>query len=116
MKASIDSWCSEFRGDSACLLYSIITDYMKATAHYARYAAQVQSSGTGKSKTNDELAKTVIYVPINLAHRNAQAYPPGDYELRDWLLELTPGQDTLPCLQLRMNASFLQQWLPLKSA
>ena len=33
---------------------------------YARYASFVQSSGTGKSRMNDELAKTLLYLPVNL--------------------------------------------------
>ena len=31
---------------------------------YARSLAIVQSSGTGKSRMNDELAKQIVYVPM----------------------------------------------------
>lgn len=33
---------------------------------YARYAALIQSSGTGKSRMNDQLAKKIVYVPVNV--------------------------------------------------
>ena len=33
---------------------------------YARCAAFTQSSGTGKSRMNDELAKSIFYIPMNL--------------------------------------------------
>ena len=33
---------------------------------YARYASISQSSGTGKSRMVDELAKTILCLPMNL--------------------------------------------------
>ena len=69
---TIDSWNGKFVGASANLIELILNDYMKATVHYARYVAHVQSSGTGKSRVHDELAKRILYIPINLASENAQ--------------------------------------------
>lgn len=43
----------------------------KGEEPYARYATFTQSSGTGKSRMNDELAKSVLYIPINLAAKDA---------------------------------------------
>ena len=45
---------------------------MKAKNSYARYVAKIQSSGTGKSRTQDQVAKSILYIPINLASENAQ--------------------------------------------
>ena len=74
---------------------------MKAKNSYARYVAKIQSSGTGKSRTQDQVAKSILYIPINLASENAQgaflclwiqiflpsfvlAYPPPDGKVREW--------------------------------
>jgi hypothetical protein len=70
--ATLDSWKADFVGTSANLLELILNDYMQATNPYARYVAHVQSSGTGKSRVHDELAKRFLYIPICLASHLAQ--------------------------------------------
>ena len=70
--ATVDSWKQDFVGFSAKLFLLILHDYMEASDPYARYVAEIQSSGTGKSRIQDELAKSILYIPISLASRNGQ--------------------------------------------
>ena len=65
--AIVSAWRTEYKGRTADLVEAILQDYMAATNHYARYVAHIQSSGTGKSRTHDELAKRRFYIPICLA-------------------------------------------------
>ncbi|KAA1471223.1 hypothetical protein DENSPDRAFT_99917 [Dentipellis sp. KUC8613] len=90
--ATVASWFREFRGDSADVLYKTLKSYCKPPGSgpgpYARYAAFVQSSGTGKSRQIDELAKRIVCIPINLQDHSefSISYPPADDKrLRDWL-------------------------------
>lgn len=69
--ATVNSWNGGFVGNSAKLFEDILKEYMKVNDAYARYVPVIQSSGTGKSKTQDELAKTILYIPICLASENA---------------------------------------------
>ncbi len=63
------SWKGSFRGSSADNLHEILKAYTKkpGNEYYARYVSIVQSSGTGKSRMNDELAKDIVYMPVNLS-------------------------------------------------
>ena len=70
--ATVDSWKQKFVGFSAGLFLLILRDYMEASDPYARYVAEIQSSGTGKSRIQDELAKSILYIPISLASQNGQ--------------------------------------------
>ena len=70
--ATVDSWKQDFVGFSAKLFLLILHDYMEASDPYARYVAEIQSSGTGKSRIQDELAKSILYIPISLASQNGQ--------------------------------------------
>ena len=126
--AIVTSWKADFRGDSVDLLYKILNSYMgkEYSQAYVRYASFVQSSGTGKSRQMDELAKRVVSIPLNLndvrqdgkgfwffcrpccikTHRLsyplAFAYPPpDDAELQRWLkFENVYSDDELQrCLQ-----------------
>ena len=60
------------------MLHSILRHYMlAATADlYARVVPHVQSSGTGKSRAHDELAKHILYIPLNLASQGANSTLP----------------------------------------
>jgi hypothetical protein len=73
---------------------------------YAHYAAIVQSSGMGKSRTVDELAKDHFVIPLNLREatssggcrpgsgihgtrprvNSSSGYPPADHSVRDYLI------------------------------
>jgi len=71
------SWDSKFVGDISTSLHGILREYMKRDGLYARVVSHVQSSGTGKSRAHDELAKRVLYIPLNLAGPNATSTLPG---------------------------------------
>lgn len=62
------SWEREFSGGAAQALWRHIEDHYnrKNERTYAHYAAIVQSSGMGKSRTVDELGKQHFVIPINL--------------------------------------------------
>jgi hypothetical protein len=69
MSATEKSWLYPFRGDAAEALWEYIEDYFSPSfpkKQYAHYAAIVQSSGMGKSRMTDELAKTHFVIPINI--------------------------------------------------
>jgi hypothetical protein len=68
------SWEREFGGDAAEALWSYIKNHYNTTDGriYAHYAAIVQSSGMGKSRTVDELAKKHFVIPINLRGPHSQ--------------------------------------------
>ena len=75
---------------------------MSVESLYCRLVPHVQSSGTGKSRTHDELAKHIFYIPLNLAAKGATsmlqlssyysrfthvaclAYPPRDPKVEEW--------------------------------
>ena len=71
--ATVKSWGKEFRGDLSMVLHGILRNYMAIarTSLYACVVPHVQSSGTGKSRTHDELAKRILYIPLNLASSSA---------------------------------------------
>lgn len=71
--ATVKSWDKEFVGDISERLLGILHSYMKDETPplYARVVPHVQSSGTGKSRAHDELAKYVLYIPLNLAGPDA---------------------------------------------
>jgi hypothetical protein len=66
--ATEKSWQYPFKGDAAKGLWEHIEGHYNPSDHrvYAHYAAIVQSSGMGKSRTSDELAKEHFAVPLNL--------------------------------------------------
>ncbi|KAA1476427.1 hypothetical protein DENSPDRAFT_510988 [Dentipellis sp. KUC8613] len=87
--ATVESWSQEFRGNSAVLLFDVLKGYLSnsATFYYGRYTSFVQSSGTGKSRTIDELAKRIVVIPMNLAEDEVDSirYPPADSKVfRTW--------------------------------
>ena len=70
--ATVRSWEQEFSGRADSLLRQALEIWMKNPigVPYARSLAIVQSSGTGKSRVNDELAKQIVYVPMLLSVRS----------------------------------------------
>ncbi|KAI0259430.1 hypothetical protein BC834DRAFT_974310 [Gloeopeniophorella convolvens] len=67
------------------VLLAIISDYLKTKRNnYAPLASIINSSGTGKSRMVDELAKTIISVPMCLRDAGSKGFPPADGSLRDW--------------------------------
>ena len=74
--ATVKSWDSKFVGNIPTALHGTLREYMKRTGLYARAVSHVQSSGTGKSRAHDELAKRVLYIPLNLAGPHATSALP----------------------------------------
>lgn len=66
--ATQDSWNHPFQGDAAKVLWDHIVNHFQPSdsSVYARYATIVQSSGMGKSRSVDEMAKNHLVIPINL--------------------------------------------------
>ena len=102
----MNSWFDlDFRGDAAKALLKTISVYLVQQKVYAQHAVIVNSSGTGKSRMVDELAKTIITVPMCLRGPKSSGwiyycsrftctfnmltgYPPSDKALRKWLLSM----------------------------
>ncbi|TFY74196.1 hypothetical protein EWM64_g9816 [Hericium alpestre] len=101
MRATVQSWKINYQGSTTAVLMNTIRDYLRAQNHYARYFAFVQSSGTGKSRIVDELAKTLISTPVNLA---AKTFPPGDRQVRVWLGLDSYEQSDRDASSLRLHA------------
>ena len=55
--AIVKSWDQEFLGPIGTLVHDILQQYIWEPDVYARIVHHVQSSGTGKSRVHDELAK-----------------------------------------------------------
>ncbi|KAL7278890.1 hypothetical protein ACG7TL_006721 [Trametes sanguinea] len=75
------AWTEPYKS-SGDMLESVLQMYMtdpKRNRSYARYASITQSSGTGKSRMVDELAKKIFCIPMCLGSN--QAYPPPDVRL-----------------------------------
>jgi hypothetical protein len=105
-KATERSWGRKFEGSAVDLLLETISTYLtKEPVGYAHCSTIVNSSGTGKSRTVDELSKRVITVPIclrmegtggsvlhsdshftTLIPYNVAGFPPSDSALCEWLL------------------------------
>jgi hypothetical protein len=66
--ATEQSWQREFIGNAAHALWEHICQHYNSENDqlYAHYAAIVQSSGMGKSRTVDELGKLHFVIPMNL--------------------------------------------------
>jgi hypothetical protein len=61
------AWTATFKGDGANILIATIADYLsKKRDVYTRHSSIVNSSGTGKSRIVDQVAKKIITVPICL--------------------------------------------------
>jgi hypothetical protein len=61
------AWQRAFKGDAATVLLETISSYLDNEKDpYSRQATIVNSSGTGKSRMVDQLAKKIITVPVCL--------------------------------------------------
>lgn len=74
--ATSKSWTQDYVGDVADQIWRYMKRHYK-TSHYettyARYTAIVQSSGMGKSRAVDELAKKHFVIPLCLRDSSAGA-------------------------------------------
>jgi len=67
MTATQRAWQLEFKGDAATVLLQTISSFLdKQRNPYSRQATIVNSSGTGKSRMVDQLARKIITVPMCL--------------------------------------------------
>jgi hypothetical protein len=79
------SWNREFFGDAAQALWGHIKAHCGRTDGKicAHYAAIVQSSGMGKSRTVDEMSKEHFVIPINLLAPFSRHYLKTQLRLRE---------------------------------
>ncbi|QRW12304.1 hypothetical protein RhiLY_11303 [Ceratobasidium sp. AG-Ba] len=87
-EATIGAWTAPYVGKTAQVLKSNLNrmNVWCGSAPYANYVPITQSSGTGKSRAVDELAKEVFTIPFCLrrGHGN-QGYPAADGDVSDSL-------------------------------
>jgi hypothetical protein len=62
----IQAWKAKYIGNSHRILLQAIDKLNDEREHYAKIIAMIQSSGTGKSKTMDEIAKERVLFPLCL--------------------------------------------------
>ncbi|CAE6359001.1 unnamed protein product [Rhizoctonia solani] len=81
----------DFRGEAAQCLMRTTNYYAKAGASannlYNKSISIIQSSGTGKSRTAEQLGEIVMTIPANLREepgKGVKAYPPPDVVLREY--------------------------------
>jgi hypothetical protein len=72
--ATRKAWKQNYLGKAQdCLLDTIEMAYPgRATGPYANFIPIIQSSGMGKLRTVDEVAKTIFTLPINLCVDDGQ--------------------------------------------
>ncbi|KAI9569482.1 hypothetical protein HD554DRAFT_2313539 [Boletus coccyginus] len=95
------AWNVDYVGDVATVLLDRIKkslpgpkrDYSPSSARslYARYTAIIQSSGMGKSRAVDEIAKGELVIPMVLRPHDSTGYPPADPSIRNYLADSKPG-------------------------
>ncbi|TFK66223.1 hypothetical protein BDN72DRAFT_860060 [Pluteus cervinus] len=87
--ATENAWNLDYKGDGARALWSWIQaecEEMHKKSYYAKYVPIIQSSGTGKSRTVDELGKSNLVIPMNLQKPHSKGFPPPDSEVYDYLV------------------------------
>ena len=61
------------------------------TMHYSKFTPIVQSSGVGKSRLVDEFSKKVLGILFTFRMSDDTGYPPGDPEIREYILDHMPA-------------------------
>ena len=74
-----------YQGDYATLLRKTISDYLTDDNVLARFTTFVQSSGMGKSRMVDEMARKVIVLPVCLSEADCMYLL---YSASSFLIEL----------------------------
>ncbi|KAK2464489.1 hypothetical protein APHAL10511_003468 [Amanita phalloides] len=108
--ATEESWEHPFQGSAAIGLWEHITTHYKHSDNievYAPFASIVQSSGMGKSRTVDELAKDHFIIPINLRGARSTGYPPADHSVRDYLTSAISKHDAFDRASAFLEALFM---------
>ncbi|KAI0299888.1 hypothetical protein BC826DRAFT_716613 [Russula brevipes] len=96
-RTAVDAWGNQFKGDAADVLLRTISDFLnKQRRVYARGTWIINSSGTGKSRMVDQVAMTIITIPMCLRAARTQGFPPSDVALRNWFeLLALQGRDVI---------------------
>ncbi|KAG6876815.1 hypothetical protein C0992_011653 [Termitomyces sp. T32_za158] len=87
-EATEKSWVYPFIGQASEVLKQTVMFYAKSAAGggcSARAIPIVQSSGTGKSRMVDQLAKDMLVIPLNLRPPQSRGFPPRDPEIQSYL-------------------------------
>ncbi|KAF8433727.1 hypothetical protein L210DRAFT_2696897 [Boletus edulis BED1] len=85
--AAVLAWTCEYRGNYHQIMLNNINAMDRSTP-LANSVALIQSSGTGKSRMVDEMAKLVFTIPFNVRlpdERSSRAYPPEDSAVWEYL-------------------------------
>lgn len=86
-------WKDDYVGESdEALLQDLNAVSANVTNLYAKYMNVVQSSGTGKSKTIQQISTKVFTVPF-VIREDGTGFPPTDTEIRDFLLAAEKHDD-----------------------
>ncbi|KAB5592224.1 hypothetical protein CTheo_4321 [Ceratobasidium theobromae] len=88
-EATHRAWSTPYRGETVNLLTKAIhqMNIQRGSKAYANFVPIVQSSGTGKSRAADELAKLIFTIPLNLRpSEDETGYPAGDQGLLGLLI------------------------------
>ncbi|TDL25340.1 hypothetical protein BD410DRAFT_785264 [Rickenella mellea] len=85
-----DAWHLQYQGKSHHLWEHISSACSHSPSLYAHFCAIIQSSGTGKSRLIDELAKEQFVIPINL-RMDKVGWPPEDEGVRKFLTNPSEG-------------------------
>ncbi|KAN0074451.1 hypothetical protein V8E55_011863 [Tylopilus felleus] len=100
------AWVQEYRGNYPTIMLKSINARPRSSAH-ANCISLIQSSGYGKSRLMDEMAKLVFTIPLNIRNpeeRNKGAYPPADSDVWEYLCKThikdVSGADDLVALFL----------------
>ncbi|KAI0044973.1 hypothetical protein FA95DRAFT_1608076 [Auriscalpium vulgare] len=91
---TIKSWNTPYLGCVKDVFISTLRRHMDRKNIYARSVPMIQSSGTGKSRLLDEVAKEIVVIPMNL-RSGSQGYPPPDHDLRSWWSLFTLATDRI---------------------
>ncbi|KAF8601771.1 hypothetical protein BDV93DRAFT_524526 [Ceratobasidium sp. AG-I] len=123
--ATVQAWSTPYLGPTAAHLENVLRNMNQARGElqYANFVPLVQSSGTGKSRAVDEVARRLFTLPFNLRPvEDNTGYPNAD---RGILACLNPAGATADQPRLRCNVFFsklfstihseLESWSPHKS-
>ncbi|KAF8813408.1 hypothetical protein BYT27DRAFT_7250940 [Phlegmacium glaucopus] len=81
LTSAVFAWEVDFVGNGHIQLLSEMRTAAKVKSPYCTITPIVQSSGMGKSRIVDELAKCIFTIPICLRHPDETGYPRGDAPL-----------------------------------
>ncbi|KAI9572000.1 hypothetical protein HD554DRAFT_2186431 [Boletus coccyginus] len=91
------AWKVQYVGDAAAVLLNRIKNSLPdpkrddSPSSTSGMAAIIQSSGVGKSRAVDEIAKGELVIPMVLRPQGSSGYPPADQGIRHYLTDTTPG-------------------------